>query len=316
MKFKIILLVAINLAILAAYLCSFTVSEREFAIRTEFGKVIETYKDAGLKFKLPYQSVIRIDRRHHVFKSQPIELLLKDKNPIVVVCYICWRVDDPDLFIKSLGSKSLAGAENAELKLGDMLNSQLGSVLGDYNLDNIINTDPEAVKLAEIEASILRNLESMAGEKYGIDVVRTGIRRLEYTEIVENAVFNRMRAEREKEAQKYRAEGRQQAATIEAQTDREVKEIMAEAYKNAQIIKGEGDREATRIFAEAYGQDREFFEFLKSLELYSETLQENTSLILSTDSPLFKYLDLKDLETSGKNSSGEKAGKGTDGDGD
>lgn len=277
--------IVILLALAGIWTCTFTVSEKEFAIVTEFGKKVETYTEAGLKTKLPYQTVIRIDRRNNVFKSQPIELLLKDKNPIVVVCFICWRVGDPDLFIKSLIT-----FDNARLKLGDMLNSQLGAVLGDYNLENIINTDSTAVRLVEIEERIEKNLNTMAKENYGLEIVRSGIRRLEYPEIVENAVFGRMRAEREKEAKKYRAEGRQQASVIEAQTDRAVKEIMAEAYKTAQLTMGEGDREATRIFAEAYGKDSLFFEFLKSLELYRETLQDNTTLILSTDSPLFKYL--------------------------
>ncbi len=288
MKTTATILILLLIAVAGAFLCSFTVSEKEYAIVTEFGKPVKTITQAGLYFKKPgfLQTVIRLDRRHNVFKSQPIELLLKDKNPIVLVCFICWRTADPDLFIKSLITK-----DNAELKLGDMINSQLGSVLGDYMLDNIINTDPEEVKLAEIEKRILENLNRMAGDKYGLEVVRTGIRRLEYPEIVENAVFNRMKAEREKEARKYRAEGNQQAAVIEAQTDREVKEIMADAYRKAQIAKGEGDREATRVFAEAYGKDREFFEFLKSLELYSETLQENTTLILSTDSELFRFLN-------------------------
>jgi len=295
MRLTIVILILIVLGGAGTVFCAFTVSEKEFAIVTEFGKSIETIDKPGLAFKYPYQSVIRIDRRHNVFKSQPIELLLKDKNPIVVVCFACWRVQAPELFIKSLVTP-----ENAELKLSDMLNSQLGSVLGDYKLENIINTDPSKVRLSEIEDLILANLDRMASDKYGLEVVRAGIRRLEYPEIVENAVFNRMKAEREKEAKKYRAEGKQQAAKIEAEADRTVKEIMAEAYKKSQITKGEGDREAIRIFAEAYGRDEEFFDFLKSLELYRETLQENTTLILSMDSPLFKYLKSDAVEESRK----------------
>ena len=209
MKILITIVVVFLLALAGIWTCTFTVSEKEFAIVTEFGKKVETHKEAGLKTKLPFQTVIRIDKRNNVFKSQPIELLLKDKNPIVVVCFICWRVDDPDLFIKSLIT-----FDNARLKLGDMLNSQLGSVLGDYSLENIINTEASSVKLIEIEERIEANLDAMARENYGLEIVRSGIRRLEYPEIVENAVFGRMRAEREKEAKKYRAEGRQQAAVI------------------------------------------------------------------------------------------------------
>ena len=118
-----------------------------------------------------------------------------------------------------------------------------------------------------------------------------GIRRLAYPSIVEQSVYDRMRAEREKEAKKYRAEGAEEATKIQAQTDLEVSKIMAEAYRDAQILKGMGDKEAMRIYAEAYGQDPEFYEFLKSLDIYKETLRKNATLILSTDSDLFKYLD-------------------------
>jgi len=132
-KSLLAVVILILVAATAAYFCTFTVSEREFAILAEFGKPIKTIREPGIVFKYPYQNVIRIDKRYHVIKSQPIELLLKDKNPIVVVCYTCWRVSDPDLFLRSLVT-----ADNAKLKLSDMLNSQLGSVLGDYNLDDAL----------------------------------------------------------------------------------------------------------------------------------------------------------------------------------
>lgn len=280
----VLLLVALGLACLSA----FTVGEGEFAIVTEFGKPVRTIREAGLYLKKPgfLQTVIPIDKRHNVFKSQPMELLLKDKNPIVISCFVCWRVSDPEQFIRSLTT-----VKNTEIKLGDMTNDQLGSILGEYTRDNIINTEAGIVKLVEIEKRIHDNLNRKTRDEYGIEVVRTGIRRLNYTSIVESSVFNRMRAERDKEARKYRAEGKQQATVIEAQADREVKEIMAEAYRESQVIMGEGDREATRILAEAYGKDSGFFEFLKSLELYRETLQENATLILTTDSPLFRHLN-------------------------
>ncbi len=297
MKLKAGITVLLILALGAAYLSTFTVGEGEFAIVTEFGKPVQTVREAGLYLKKPgfLQTVILIDKRNNVFKSQPMELLLSDKNPIVLSCFVCWRVSDPEQYIRSLTT-----VKNTEIKLGDMANDQLGSILGEYTRDNIINTDPAMVKLAEIEERILDNLNRKTSEEYGIEVVRTGIRRLNYTAIVENSVFNRMRAERDKEARKYRAEGKQQATVIEAQADREVKEIMAEAYRESQVIMGEGDREATRILAEAYGKDSDFFDFLKSLELYRETLQENATLILTTDSPLFRHLNGVEPEKADK----------------
>jgi membrane protease subunit HflC len=117
-----------------------------------------------------------------------------------------------------------------------------------------------------------------------------GIQRITYPAVVADAVYNRMRAEREKEAKKYRAEGTEAAAKIEAETDRKVTEILAEAYKKSELIKGEGDREAMAIYSDAYGKHREFFEFLESLKTYEKVLKTKSTLVLSTESDLFKHL--------------------------
>ncbi|MFH1998169.1 MAG: protease modulator HflC [Planctomycetota bacterium] len=291
MKIQIILLALIGLVLLLAgmsYIACYVVNENEYVILTRFGKTVLTRDEPGLYFKRPgpLETVNRLDKRTHIFKSQPITLLLHDQNPIIVACFICWKISDPGLFFQRVKT-----VENASQKISDMINSQLGSVIGNYDLDNIINMKAEEVKLDDIETRVCKNTEQSARDQYGIHIVRMGIRRLAYPAIVENSVYSRMRAEREKEARKFRAEGSEEAAKIEAQTDLEVKKIMAEAYKDAQIMKGNGDKEAMRIYAEAYGKDPEFYEFLKSLEIYKKTLRENTTLILSTDSELFKNLN-------------------------
>lgn len=291
MRIQITILILIGVLLLcttALYFCSFTVNEREYVILTQFGKIVTVADEPGLHMKLPgfIQTANRLDKRLHIFKSQPITLLLNDQNPIILACMICWKVSDPKLFFRRVKD-----AKNASQKIGDMINSQLGSVLGNYTLDNIINVDPSQVKLEEIENLVLHNTQAVAEVEYGISIARVGIRRLAYPTIVENSVYNRMRAEREKEAKKYRAEGRKERADIEAKTDKEVQVIMAEAYRDAQILKGEGDQEAMHIYNQAYGKNPEFYEFLKSLEIYKQTLQENSTLILSTDSELFKYLN-------------------------
>lgn len=274
-------------AAILIWLTAFTVGEREFAIVTQFGRPTKIITNPGLYWKLPafLHKVNRLARQIQVFKTQPIQLLLGDKNPIIFNCYICWKLSDPLLFFQSVNKVDIA-----QQKLGDMINSQLGSVLGDYSLDQVINTEPEQVKLEEMEERLLTNTNRMAKDKYGIEVVQIGIHRMAYPTIVANAVYNRMRAEREKEAMKYRAEGKEEAAKIEARTDREVSEILAGAYKEAEITKAEGDRKSMKIYAEAYGKDQEFFDFLKSLETYKKILKSRSTLILSTDSPLFKYL--------------------------
>ena len=288
MRYIFIICVALVVILGFVFMSTFTVSERECVVLTQFGKPTRTISTSGLYFKQPgfLETVNRIDRRTHVFTTQPIQLLLGDKNPIVLTCYVCWRVRDPLLFFQSMVNAGIATQ-----KMGDMVNSQLGSVLGDFTLGNIINTNPTDVKISTIEDRIVKNANVRAQDKYGIEVVQVGIRRIAYPTIVADAVYNRMRAEREKEAMKYRAEGREEAAKIEAKADREVTEILAEAYKKAQMLKGEGDQQSLKIYSEAYGKDKEFFEFTKSMEVYKDILNQKSTLILSTDSDLLRYLN-------------------------
>jgi len=283
---------AIPLIIIAlaglGWMSTYTVTESEIGILLQFGKPIRIVDEAGLHIRAPLgiHRVVRVDRRLRVFETQVIQLMLEDRNPVVVTCYVSWRVDDALAYYQSLGD-----AANAELKLGDLINSQMGTVLGQYKVQDIINTEAEQVKLAEIEDRIREITATRAQEVYGIDLVRVGLVRVGYPPIVSKAVFDRMKAEREKEASRHRAEGKERADTIEAETDREVSEILAEAYKEAETIKGEGDAEATRIYAEAYGQDPEFFLFLRSLETYEKILDDKSTVVLSTDSDLFRYLE-------------------------
>jgi len=269
-------------------LSTFTVSEREYVVLTQFGKRTRTITGSGLYRKRPgfLETVNRLDKRTHVFTTQPIQLLLGDQNPIVLTCYVCWRVRDPLLFFQSLVTGEIAAQ-----KLGDMINSQLGSVLGDYSLSNIINTAQQEIKITEIEDRILKNTNERTKEKYGLEVVQVGIRRLAYPTIVEDAVYSRMRSERQKEANKYRAEGQEAAVKIKAKVDREVTEILAEAYKKAEGLKGEGDQQALKIYSEAYGKDEEFIEFMTSMEAYKQILSQKSTLVLSTDSDLLRYLN-------------------------
>ena len=284
---RYIISAALVLVLLIIWLCTFTVSPSDYVVLTQFGKPVGTISTPGPHFKRPgfLETVNRIEKRTHIFNTKPIQLLLGDKNPIIVTCYICWRVKDPLLFFQSLLTSDIATQ-----KLSDMVNSQMGNALGEFNLDNIINTDPEKVKLDALEQQISVRTNTSAVERYGVEVVEVGIRRLAYPTVVTDAVYNRMRSEREKEARKFRAQGREQATMIRAKADREAKEIMAKAFKESEILKGEGDRKALEVYAGAYEKDQAFFEFLKSMELYKDILDEKSTVIMSTDSDLFKRL--------------------------
>ena len=268
----------------------FGVNEGKSVILTQWGKPVKTIVKAGLAVKWPWQKLNVFDNRINCFESQTLQLLLEDKNPIIVTCYIAWKLDNPEMFFQSLNN-----VDNARLKLGDMVNSQLGIVISEYEIDEIINTVPENVKLQEIYEKIKEETDARARDKYGIQIVEVGLKKILYPSVVSNAVYQRMKAERTKEAVKYVAEGEEEATKIRANTDREVKELLAKAYKEAEEIKGEGDKEALKIYADAYSKDPEFFRFVKSLQVYSEIMDKNTTLVLSTDSELFEYLNSKEL---------------------
>ena len=301
MKKVLPLLAAAAIIIILAGLSVFIVSEKEIAIVTRFGKPTRIILEAGSYFKLPFflEEVNRFDKRIQVFKPRPIQLSLKEQKPIIVSCYVCWQIESPLPFFQAL-----ATADNAQMKLSDMVTSHLGNVLGEYPLENIINTDPKKVKLNEIEDKILTGSNDQARKDYGLKVVDVGIRRITYPTAVTRTVYDRMETDRQKEAKKYRAEGGKAAAKIEAEADRKVADIMAEANKSAEIIKGEGDRDAIRIRGETARKAPEIFAFLDSLETYRKILGRETTLILSTDSYLFHYLlpeklrEIKSLPTS------------------
>ena len=277
---------------LMAYGSLFTVKQGFSVIITQWGKPITTIEKAGLFPKWPWQKVNTFDTRINCFEAQTLQLLLKDKNPIIVTCYIAWKLVDPELFFQSLNN-----VDNAKLKLGDMVNSQLGIILSDYEIDKIINTVPENVKLQEINNKLETEANIRTKSKYGIQIVQVGLKKIIYPSIVSDAVYQRMKAERTKEAVKYTAEGEEEGTKIMANTDREAKELLARAYKEAEEIKGEGDREALKIYADAYSEDPEFFKFVKSLQVYSQIMDKNTTLVLSTDSELFEYLNAKELSS-------------------
>ncbi len=287
MKNLIYILVGLGVIITLIALSVFQVSEGEIAIVTRFGRPGQPIDQAGPHWKLPafLETVHRLDGRIQVFKPRPIQLMLEDQNPLVVTCYVTWRISDPLVFFQSLGTEAIA-----ELKLGDMVNARLGNVLGDYRLSEIINTDPGEVRLDEIEEQTLEGSNREARRQYGLEIVDLGIRRITYPAIVTRSVHDRMESDRQREAQRYRAEGAEEAAKIEADADRQVAELMAEAGREAEIIMGEGDREAIRIRGEAYSRDPELFEFLDSLETYRRIMGRETTLILSLDSDLFRYL--------------------------
>jgi len=281
------IIVLIILLALLAYSSLFVVKAGQCVIITQFGKTIRVIQEPGLYLKLPWilHTVNRLDARMNTFKTNPIQLLLGDKNPIIMTLYVVWAIDKPSVFFEAIGSKDLAVS-----KINDMINSELSEKLSAYKLDNIINVNQDKVKIAELEERMQASADNKARKNYGIRITSIGVRRINYPAIVAEAVYNRMKAEREKEAKKFRAEGVEESTKIKAQTDRMVAEIVSGAKKEAEKIKGQGDYEASLVYGKAFAKDRAFFELLKSLEALRTVINEKSVLILSTDNYLFELL--------------------------
>ena len=278
-----IVLVAV---IFVATLMVYTVDVTEYAVVTQFGDPVAVYDNPGLKVKLPdpIQSVQRVDKRLQVYQTTSIELLTLDKKSISLDYYGTWKIVDPVLYLKTVKNQS-----GAEARLLDVFSSSLGVQLGKYNLDQLVNTDDEMLRLDQMVAVTVTYANDRASE-YGIEVVDAQIRVLNFPNANKQSVYDRMSAEREQMAQKYRAEGSEEASKIRADAEKEQQIILAEAYKQAQQIMGEGDAEAIRIYGEAFQRDPEFYEFIRTLETYEKTIDGNTTLILPSTAEILKYL--------------------------
>lgn len=282
------LLVAAALVALYSVATSFVaVDETEVVIITLLGRPTRVVEEAGLTLKWPdpIQSVLRLDRRLQP-ADQPLgEYLTQDKKNVVAATFVVWRIADARRFIQSVRSMPAA-----EQRLSDMVSSELGAALGTYPLPSILTTEPGASKLPELTAKVLAAVAPQARSEFGIQVEDLRLRRLGFPEQSLQAVYNRMKAERERIAKKYRAEGEEEAARIRTETDRTVRDLLAEAYRDAEITRGKGDAESIRIYAEAFQRDPSFYKLTRTLEAYRKLLDKETTLILSADAPLFRYL--------------------------
>ncbi len=265
----------------------FQVDETECAIVTHFGRPVRVVSKAGINWKLPgpIQSVLRLDKRFQLYDPRPSEYLTADKKNLVVDTYVCWRVVDPSRFYETVRDRL-----GAEVRLSDLVSSEMGAALGRYALSDLISVEDQGTKTAEIIELVTSNCRDAAGQELGIEIADVKLKRLNFPEQNKQSVFDRMRAERARIAKKYRAEGQEEAVKIRAEADTEKAKILSEAYREAEKTKGGADAEAIRIYAAAHGKDPEFYRFLRTLESYRGFLNDKTTVVLSSDSELLKLL--------------------------
>ena len=283
MRTKIFLLGGLVLFIIAFVMLKqvfIIVDEREQVIVTQFGEYIRTIQKPGLAFKTPFlHSAFRFDRRILVSDAPEAEYLSQDKKRLVADPVTRWRIADPLKFFKTVRDES-----GARARLDDLVFSELRSEVASHTFATVIGTKREAIM-----DNVAKSVRTKAGE-FGIEVVDVRIKRADLPKEVQQSVFQRMQAEREREAKRYRSEGDEEANKLRSQTDKEKTIVLATAEQDAQKLRGEGDATATRIYAEAYGKDPEFYRFVRSLQSYELFLGKRSTLLLSADSPLLHYL--------------------------
>jgi membrane protease subunit HflC len=276
------LLVIIVLGLIVFFTTVFIVDERQQVVVLQLGKPVRTITEPGLYFKLPipFQNAVTFDDRLLEYDVAPEEVLSKDKKTLIVDNYVRWRISDPLLFLKTVQA-----IPNAVTRLDDIVYSELRQELGKHNMSEIIFETREEIM------EIVTKASDKSTDQYGIEVVDVRIKRVDLPRENEESIYARMDAERQRQANKFRSEGEEEAQKIRALTEKDKTIILATAYKESQEIRGEGEAKALEIYANAFNKDPDFYEFTRTLEAYKKIIDKKTTLILPADSKLFKTLN-------------------------
>jgi membrane protease subunit HflC len=299
----VVLAVVVLLVLLSSV---YTLSETEQAIVTQFGRPVGgVVATPGLHLKLPViQTVHRFEKRWLEYDGDANEIPTRDKKYIWVDTYARWRVADALRFFQAVRDE-----RGGQSRLDDIVDGETRNAVASYDLIEIVRSsnrefevtgELEGIGAAEAMARIKAGREKLAQQileraskitpEFGVELVDVRFKRINYTESVQQAVFQRMIAERKRIAERSRSEGQGRAAEIRGQKERDVLAATSVGYKSAQELKGRADAKAASIYAKAYGRDPGFYEFSKSMDTLKASLDQEATVILSTDSDLLKYL--------------------------
>jgi len=276
----IVALLALLLILIVAYSSVFTVQQTEQALVVRLGEPVKVVTAPGLNFKAPFiDSVISIDNRILDLENPSQEVIASDQKRLVVDAFARYRIKNALRFYQSVGS-----IQAANLQLTTLLNAALRRVLGEVTFITVVRDEREKL-MGRIREQLDREADG-----YGIQVVDVRIRRADLPEQNSQAVYDRMKSERQREAAEFRAQGAQKGQEIRSKADREATVIVAEANSQAEQTRGAGDAERTRLFAEAYSKDVDFFAFFRSMSAYEAGLRSSdTRYLLRPDSDFFRY---------------------------
>lgn len=278
---KRLLALALPIVTLIGLSSIFIVDETQQVVILQLGKPVKTVLEPGFNYKLPFpfQEKIVFDDRLLEYDSPPEAILSKDKKSLIVDNYVRWKIVDPLQFLKTVQA-----IPTAKSRMDDIVYSELRRELGTHDMVEIITENREEIMDVVTKASNAATLS------YGISVIDVRIRRVDLPSENEESIYARMEAERKRQANKFRSEGSEEAQKIKAATDRDKTIILANAYKEAERIRGEGDAKAVQIYAKSYSSDPKFYEFVRTLDAYKKVVDDNTTLVLPSNSKLFKLL--------------------------
>ena len=309
----IAIVIIVGLVVLRQALYVVDVTEQVIILR--FGEVVDTRTSPGLSVKAPFvDTVVRMDRRILRIDAPPVSMPDQDKENLVVDIYARYRITDPVQFRKTLQTET-----NARSRLGDIVTSSLRDRVALRDRTDIIGAKPQVdengvtivdeeglplVEAQETRTEILNEVLAAVSEitqrdNFGIAMIDVRIKRADFPEAVTDTIFTRMRAERNRIAARFRAEGEEEDRKIRASTDRERDVILATAEEQSNQIRGAGEAEAISILASELNRNPELFAFLRSLEAYQRIVRPQDTIIMSSDSPLFNYLAGPEAPTAG-----------------
>jgi modulator of FtsH protease HflC len=260
----------------------FIVDQIEQALVLQFGQPQRVIRAPGLQIKVPFiQNAIIYEKRLLDFEPPPEEVIASDQKRLVVDTYARYRIVDPLLFYQTVATE-----EAVRARLGALVSGSLRQVIGNVTLSALLS--PQRAKIMQQ----IRDEVAGQAKSFGIDVVDVRIRRADLPTQNSEAIYARMRSERQQQAAQYRGEGAEAAQSVRANADRERTVILADAQRNGQKLRGEGDAQAIEIYAKAYDQDKDFFAFYRSLQAYRTAFGgNNTSFVLNPNSTFFRYFE-------------------------
>jgi len=310
-----ILVGLILVTLLIGYMCYLQVREGTATVVTRFGEPVRSITEPGPYFKLPWpiENARTFDMRKLVFNTPYTATLTRDRRNVVLLTYVVWNIEDPKLFLQSVGDEAAAST-----KLDGMVTAAKNTLMGRYDLSALVSTDVQQIRTPQIESEIVSEVKDIAADKFGINIEQVGFKRIAYEQANVTAVLAQMRAEREAEAKQLRAEGDKESRRIRDDALVRSEEILREGRLGAGKIRGEAERAAAEIYAKAHRTDPEFYRYWRSLEALKKTLGQEATVVLRTDQGFFDLLtdSPESPRTNGKNKLSNEPKESSTGGGD